>query len=309
MPDTDPTTNGLYPIRTVSELTGINPVTLRAWERRYGFIKPERTAAGHRLYTDDHIDEIRRVMALLERGVSIGQVKRVLDAKETPPRAIQVANPSDDPWQTYRQRMLHAVARFDESAMDTVYNDALSLYPVDLVTRYLVIPLLEEMRERRVDLPAGEAEVRFFQTYLRNKLGARFHHQSTQSRGPRLMAACLPGEPSAVELLLFGLSAMAHGYRLILLGANVPLDSLPLAVDRSGSRGLILFGNQEPPSAMLRTHLPSLVKEISVPVFLCGRLAIEHARALKGAGITPLVGEMQGALRQIDEELAAHHKA
>jgi hypothetical protein len=123
------------------------------------------------------------------------------------------------------------------------------------------------------------------------------------------MAACLPGEPTTLELLLFGLSATIHGYRLVLLGTNVPLNSLPLAVERSGSRGLILFGNQEPPSALLRTHLPLLAKEIPVPLFLCGRLVRERGQTLKRVGITPLVAEAQGALHQIDEELAAHRKA
>ena len=33
----------LFPIREVSRLTGVNPVTLRAWERRYGLIQPTRT--------------------------------------------------------------------------------------------------------------------------------------------------------------------------------------------------------------------------------------------------------------------------
>ncbi|MEW8236866.1 MAG: MerR family transcriptional regulator, partial [Candidatus Thiodiazotropha taylori] len=67
--------NGFYPIRKVSELTGINPVTLRAWERRYGLIKPERTPKGHRLYTDDHIHLIRQIMDFIDQGISIGQVK------------------------------------------------------------------------------------------------------------------------------------------------------------------------------------------------------------------------------------------
>jgi MerR family transcriptional regulator, light-induced transcriptional regulator len=309
MTDAQSSGGGVYPIRTVSDLTGINPVTLRAWERRYGLIIPERTPAGHRLYTEDQIDDIRRAIALVKQGVSISQVKRLLRSEESPRRPLAIANASGDPWEAYRQRMLTAVARFDEGAMDTIYNDALSLYPVDLLTRYLVVPLMEEMRQRPMDQPVGEAEVRFFQTYLRNKLGARFHHQNTQARGPRLMAACLPGEPTTLELLLFGLSATIHGYRLVLLGTNVPLNSLPLAVERSGSRGLILLGNQEPPSALLRTHLPLLAKEVPVPLFLCGHLVREREQTLKRAGITPLVAEAQDALHQIDEELAAHRKA
>lgn len=61
--------DGLYPIREVSRLTGINPVTLRAWERRYGLIQPKRTESGHRLYSVTDIESVRQVQWWIERGV------------------------------------------------------------------------------------------------------------------------------------------------------------------------------------------------------------------------------------------------
>ena len=70
--------DGLVPIRTVSSLTGVNSVTLRAWERRYDLVKPIRTPKGHRLYTMAHVDLINQVVALLDNGMSIGQVRQVL---------------------------------------------------------------------------------------------------------------------------------------------------------------------------------------------------------------------------------------
>ena len=75
--------NGLYPIREVSRLTGINPVTLRAWERRYGFIEPKRTNSGHRLYSLTDIETVRRVQGWIERGVSVSKVGELL-ARGTP---------------------------------------------------------------------------------------------------------------------------------------------------------------------------------------------------------------------------------
>ena len=56
---------------------------------------------------------------------------------------------------------------------------------------------------------------------------------------------------------------------------------------------------------MLRTHLPALAGQLSVPGFVGGRVALDHARAIKEAGLTPLLGDVQGALQQIDEELAS----
>lgn len=70
---------GLFPIRHVCAETGINPVTLRAWERRYGLLQPVRTAKGHRLYSAEDIVRIRRIFSLIEEGVAVSQVARVLE--------------------------------------------------------------------------------------------------------------------------------------------------------------------------------------------------------------------------------------
>ncbi len=85
----------LFPIREVARQTGINPVTLRAWERRYGLIQPQRSAKGHRLYTPEHIAQIRQVLSWLERGVAVSQVKRLLEDAADIHNLIQ---PSSKPW-------------------------------------------------------------------------------------------------------------------------------------------------------------------------------------------------------------------
>src|SRR5690606_22914028 len=80
-PDSD-TQMAYYPIRVVSAETGVNAITLRAWERRYGLITPKRTAKGHRLYTEQDILLIRKVVALLNRGIPISQAQ-IIDRKST----------------------------------------------------------------------------------------------------------------------------------------------------------------------------------------------------------------------------------
>ena len=64
MIDSAPSQKVYYPIRKISELTGINPVTLRAWERRYNIIRPQRTAKGHRLYSPADIDRVHSPIGL-----------------------------------------------------------------------------------------------------------------------------------------------------------------------------------------------------------------------------------------------------
>ncbi|WVM92383.1 MerR family transcriptional regulator [Halopseudomonas pachastrellae] len=77
----------LYPIREVSRLTGVNPITLRAWERRYGLLVPHRTDGGHRLYSLQDIERVRSVTQWIARGVPVSKVAGILDREDgTRPR-------------------------------------------------------------------------------------------------------------------------------------------------------------------------------------------------------------------------------
>ena len=76
-----------YSIGEVATLCGINPVTLRAWQRRYGLLKPKRTEGGHRLFDDDDLARIHTILSWIERGVPVGQVRALLEGQETPEEA------------------------------------------------------------------------------------------------------------------------------------------------------------------------------------------------------------------------------
>ena len=117
-----------------------------------------------------------------------------------------------------------AIIRFDEPGVEDTYNEAMSLYPIAEVTSKLVVPLLRELGRRWETAEGSVAEEHFFSVYLRNKLGARFHHRPTlPAAAPRLLAACVPGEHHEIGLLLFALAAHEAGLRVVLLGADVPL--------------------------------------------------------------------------------------
>lgn len=71
-------TPGQHAIGDVCARTGINPVTLRAWERRHGLIRPARSHSGHRIYSDSDIETIREIQRWITEGFSIGQIKPIL---------------------------------------------------------------------------------------------------------------------------------------------------------------------------------------------------------------------------------------
>lgn len=66
-----------YRIETVSAMTGLPTAMLRAWERRYGLVAPDRGASGYREYTDEEVEVFRRAKALVDRGYKIGEVAKL----------------------------------------------------------------------------------------------------------------------------------------------------------------------------------------------------------------------------------------
>jgi DNA-binding transcriptional MerR regulator len=297
------TPGSMLPIRTVANLTGINPVTLRAWERRYNLITPQRTPKGHRLYTQDDVDLIKQVLELLDQGISISQVKPLLE--QSPGRQPETMSPeSGDVWKNYQQTMLHAVEHFDEHVLDSTYNDALSLYPVDVVNQRLVSPLLRIIGERWKERDTGIAEEHFFSVYLRNKLGARIHHLNQRSNGQLLILACLPGEYHEIGLLLFALATVNFGYRVLILGSNTPLDQVPAVLLKQPScAGVVLSGSARPSRGLFESELPQLVKSSAVPVFVGGQTASKHQKKVEATGAVCLGESISAGLRSMSQLL------
>jgi len=292
----------MLPIRTVANLTGINPVTLRAWERRYNLITPQRTPKGHRLYTEDDVELIKQVLELLDQGISISQVKPLLEQTPSQQQETPFAE-TGDVWKSYQQKMLHAVEIFDEHVLDSTYNDALSLYPVDVVNQRLVSPLLRIIGERWKERDTGIAEEHFFSVYLRNKLGARIHHLNQRSNGQLLILACLPGEYHEIGLLLFALATVNFGYRVLILGSNTPLDQLPKVLQQRSCAGIVLSGSARPSRGLFETELPELVKKSAIPVFVGGKTAAKHAQKVEAAGAICLGESISAGLRSMSQLL------
>lgn len=294
------TSSALYNISTVANMLGVNAVTLRAWERRYQLINPKRTEAGHRLYSNEDIETIKVILQLLDEGIAISRVKQALAiASNLEQQDQQVSSHWDD----YIERMLNGVNDFDEAVLDEVYNEAMSLYPVDVVTKQLILPLMYKLGVRWQKLSTGVAEEHFTTVFLRNKLGARFHHRNLQNTGPRIIAACLPGENHEFGILLFALAAHARGYRIILLGADMPVKQIIEVVRRTNSKGVVLSGSVELDIQQLQEDLIQLTEDTNVPVWVGGSSSDKYREQIEDSGAMAVGSDLIVGLHQINKKI------
>ena len=130
-----------FPIRELSARTKINTVTLRAWERRYGLLKPQRTPKGHRLYSEKDVDTIERILTLVARGVPIGKVKVLLEQNIV--EDTQVSQTGD--WQHAVAELLLAVGTFSVSKVEHLIHKSFANYPAPICSERLLKPLFSEL--------------------------------------------------------------------------------------------------------------------------------------------------------------------
>lgn len=129
---------GWLPIREVARQTGVNAVTLRAWERRYGLIVPQRTPKGHRLFSAEHVQRIHTILTWLNRGVPVSQVKSLIDTAQATSEP-----PVENEWHNRRQHLVQAISELAERRVDDAFNQAMALYPPRTLCEQLLLPLLK----------------------------------------------------------------------------------------------------------------------------------------------------------------------
>jgi|TARA_R110000822_G_scaffold159476_40_gene299803 DNA-binding transcriptional MerR regulator len=137
-------TDNLFPIRDLSARTQVNTVTLRAWERRYGLLTPQRTLKGHRLYSDHDVATIEKILALVARGVPLGKVKPLL---ETDISAVSEGNGTEN-WQSSIAELIAVIELFSVSKVENLIQRFFANYPAPICRERLMEPVFAELVQR-----------------------------------------------------------------------------------------------------------------------------------------------------------------
>lgn len=133
----------LYSIGEVAALCDINPVTLRAWQRRYGLLKPQRTGGGHRLFDDADIDRIREIKRWIENGVQVSKVKALLSKEE---------KELDAGWRERQEALLSHLQCGNPNRLRAWIADMGRDYPAETLVMQLYTPLRRRLQCQQVTL-------------------------------------------------------------------------------------------------------------------------------------------------------------
>lgn len=290
----------LFPIREVARLTGINPVTLRAWERRYGLIQPTRTESGHRLYSMHDVEAVREILGWIERGVAVSKVGKIMAKNRA--AQVQVKAPLDDPQQgeygQWRDQLKLAVSAFDEELLERLYGQIFSSYALPVVFQDIFLPFWKQLLQVRDDF-GQTSEWLFLDGFLRARITQRLLLQRAgQSR--QLLLTAFNQQCRELELLVAALMLGHDQIGVRLLGPGAPLEELTLVCEKLQPVALVVFSNHAP-TAELPKRLQRLALTLDCPLMLAGDAADLAQDRLSGSPVACLGNDgrlMQKRLRQ-----------
>jgi DNA-binding transcriptional MerR regulator len=279
-----------YNVKAVARLVGIPPVTLRAWERRYGLPEPQRGSQGYRLYSDYDVRTLRWLKSQTDVGMSISRAAQYLadlrlkgaDPALAAGREVLADQPTSP--DNLMKRCLLAWAALDEDAAAEALRLAFSLYPVDQVLTTIVRPALVDLGERwhRGEIPV--AVEHFATQFCVRHLMSMYSAIGRPSRPGVMVAAGAPGEQHEIGLLMLVVILRWRGWEVKYLGPNLELERLDEAVGHLQPR-LLLFTASRAESAQALARLPALLARFPQPpprVVLGGR-AFAHAPELSAS--------------------------
>jgi Predicted transcriptional regulators len=127
----------LYTIGEVAQLCDINPVTLRAWQRRYNLLKPQRTDGGHRLFNEGDIDRIREIKRWIDNGVQVSKVKKLL---------IDGSKEQQHAWRERQEEVLRYLQNGNVDRLHQWLKESTRHYPARTLVNQLITPLRQRLK-------------------------------------------------------------------------------------------------------------------------------------------------------------------
>ena len=273
-------TTGPGPLRIgeFARRVGVNPELLRAWERRYGLLRPVRSPGGFRLYTDEDAERVARMRRALDQGLSAAEAARA---------ALERGQPSEGLLEDAAARLLAAIERYDEAAAHAVLDESLAAFGLEAVLRDVILPTLKLVG---LDWEQGKLEIsqeHFASNLIRGRLLSLARLWS-RGGGPLALLACPPGEAHDISLLAFGLLLRSHGWRILFLGADTPIATLTQTANTT-----------RPALAVLTSFNPALLQAEKTAL---RRLAKIAPLALSGPGASDTLCAQLG-VRRLDGDL------
>ena len=281
-----------YTVNEVEVRTKVPASTLRQWERRYGFPKPERSASGYRLYRDVDIRDIEQMKRHIVAGLSASRAAELVCPAEVPDEGATSGS-----LEVLHRELLGALLGLDEARADRVFSQAHSFHSVEDVLSVLIERTMRELgvmwREGRIPVTTEH----FASAYVQGRLRGLLSAVPNAAGGAAVLVACAPQETHELGALTLAVLLRRAGFYVYYLGPDLPVKDLrELSLTLRPAGVMISASAGGPVEALLeqKAHLVGIA-----PILAFGGEAFAAqpglAEALYGTFLAP---DAKGAVRR-----------
>jgi DNA-binding transcriptional MerR regulator/methylmalonyl-CoA mutase cobalamin-binding subunit len=281
----------LYNLKAVINEVGLSPATLRAWEHRYGLLKPVRTPGGHRLYSRQDIEMLRWLVERQNEGLSISRAVEMWNRSKESKQNITQNIPATVPVSIMgvsiidelRDQWITACMTFDDQAANHVLDQAFSIAAPETICTEVLLKGLSRIGEHWYASSATVQQEHFASAIATRRVNALMAVTVTPTRKRRILVACPPGEEHDFVLLTISYLLRRRGWDVVNLGSNVPLNDLDSTIQSTLPALIVSSAQTLNTAASLRrmseylitrgvplaygggifTHLPAVIQSIS----------------------------------------------
>lgn len=283
-----------YRIARAAALTGLSEEVIRAWERRYGVPRPQRTPSGYRVYTEADVAVLRRLKQLTEDGMAIREAAALVITFEPEVRAADAPRNGAAPAEVARwhRAIVAAAHRLDQGAVDEVLGQVLAALPPLAAYDLLLVPLERELGRTWQDSRLGITEEHLVSHAIRTRLATLLQTGGPRAARRHALCACFPEELHDLGLFGAALRLRDAGHRITFLGQRVPVGQLVGAMRALEPDVVALACVTDPGAAAVRETLAAVAaaRPRTTRIIAGGVAAERHLASFKRAKIT-VVGE------------------
>ena len=264
-----------FNISEISQQTGVAAVTLRAWERRYGLIKPARTPKGHRLYNQANIDEIQQIISWLNRGVAISKVAALLASNEK----FKPVAENDNHWLKIQQDIVAELINLKPRSLNQLIDLLNKSTPFKNLCEHVYQPLQVLLNERWQDAGHGyELESQLWQQCWQRQITLMTLRADKQKSHRHCMLVNLGSQQPSLDYWLFYGLLLQGGIRINAIHNIKDITGLN-RLNQTAALPIILFADRRLDVIEIK-RLSKLITSWRGDLFCAGRLVDIHRAQL-----------------------------
>jgi DNA-binding transcriptional MerR regulator/methylmalonyl-CoA mutase cobalamin-binding subunit len=310
-----------HPIQVAARRSGLSADVIRAWERRYNAVEPQRSGTNRRLYSDEDVERLLLLGQVTRAGRRIGDVaglpleelKKIVEddrraaGKVAPPPSPRART---RPVKRHLETCLDAIDRLDAVALDAALSNASVDLSVPVLMEDLLMPLMDAIGKRWQDGVLRVAHEHLATALVRSFIGALRDVGIPPEGSPEIIIATPSGTRHEIGALMVSVLSASDGWKATYLGPDLPAEDIAAAARSRGAKAVALSIVYPADDPQLGRELRRLGKQLEegVTLFVGGASANGYREVLDeiGAHVTVDVSILRSELQELR---AAHMTA